>query len=184
MQKPDIPAAIKTIMGPVQGEPLEETVGQLIDSSKNRNQDILRDINTFITSVLRFAGFDFGSKSGDLDFKNRDARLINYFTGVDPQDVLPGDLISFVSSGTQNLGLIESFNPETMTGTMYGSVGLEKNVTSTNFGREDLENEASIMRPLMQFFMGNIAGIDAMDNYDEDSYEEMRMSSYPSPSPY
>lgn len=203
VQKPDISAAIQAVMAPVRGETRfpdpaitgrrsddilgtsNGSPGQINDLLRSSGQDILKDINKFITAVLRLAGFDFGDRSRDLDYRDQDARLVNYFDSVDAGDVQPGDLISFMSSGKQNFGLIESFDPETRTGKMYGSDSSDENIKSIDIRGQDLENEASIMRPLMQFFIGNAAGIDAMEDInDADYYEEMNNSYYPSPSPY
>jgi hypothetical protein len=148
------------------------------------NTDRLKDIFEFITAVLKQAGFDLKKNSAsDLDAIVRDKLvMMDWFNPIGEKAVSPGDLISYTGpEGRETLGLIENYNTETRTGTMYALDGSTGEVSSIGFTETDI-GETGFLRPKMDLFVGNLAELFAGIDEEHDEYRDQQMG--PSPAPY
>lgn len=146
-------------------------------------RDVLKDIVQFIVGALQQAGFDLkkiaDSKGAGI---KQDIILRDCFDHIGERSVGPGDIVSYLNTtGQAAMGLIESYDAEAKTGTMYAIDRSQGEVASLDFTEADVEG-ASFLRPRMDLFTGNLAGLFA--GVDEDDNENQYMGpSYPSPSP-
>ncbi len=147
------------------------------------NRDVLKDIVQFILSALQQAGFDLKKVAGSEDARIKESIIFrDCFDHIGEKAVGPGDLVSYLdATGQATMGLIETYDAEAKIGTMYAMDRSQKEVSSLDFTEADIEG-ASFLRPKMDLFMGNLAGLFA--GMDEDPDENQYMGpSYPSPSP-
>ncbi len=162
-----------------------KAAGSIISTAKTTdNRDCLKDIYEFIVNVLERAGFDLKMDAGsDGNAAIREGKIfMDWFDRIGQKTVSPGDLVSYMDSeDRETIGLIESYDPETTTGKMYAMDDSKGEVSSVEFTEADIEG-ANFLRPKMDFFTGNLAGLFAGtdEDYDEDRYMG---PAYPSPKP-
>jgi hypothetical protein len=182
MMEVNMPVNINDDQGPRILEAARSVIGM---AKTTGNTDCLKDIFEFIVTVLKQAGFDLtrnavpGSDNSDLP---KTSVLMDWFDRIGEKTVSPGDLISYAGpGGRETLGLIESYDMETRTGTMYAMDGPTGGVSSIDFTETDVGG-TGFLRPKMDLFVGNLtelfAGIE--EEYDEDHNQHIG----PSPGPY
>jgi len=169
---------------------IEETgilnpAASIISSAQSMlNTDKFKDIFEFIVNVLKQAGFDLkdDTRSNDHDIINQNV-ILHWFDPIGEKVAGPGDLVSYLDpAGQKEMGLIESYNADDKTGRMYAMDASKGEVSSLDLTEADIEG-ASFLRPKMDLFMGNLAGLFA--GMDEDRDDDQYVGpSYPSPRPY
>lgn len=149
------------------------------------DQDILRNICDFIMQVLKQAGFDL-KKPGGSNYALRtpaDILMMDFFNEVGRTKVNPGDILSYLDEkGQKTVGLIESYDPKSKTGSMYALDESTGEVSLRDLTGADSES-ASFLRADIGLFMGNLAGLMGNPGEDPDDDQYMGPSYYPSPSP-
>lgn len=150
-----------------------------------RYADTLKNIFEFILNVRKQAGFDLKPNAGS---PGRDIMLdktirMDWFAQISEKAVGPGDLVTYLDpAGRKTMGLIESYDAGQKTGKMYATDASRGEVSSIEFADAYLDS-ANFLRPKMDLFMGNLAGLFA--GMDEDHDDEQNMDpSYPSPEPH
>lgn len=168
-QGPGIPEAARSVLG------MANTTG---------NTDRLKDIFEFIMTVLKQAGFDLKGKG--LPDSGAIARekivIMDWFDQIGQSAAGPGDLLSYTGpEKRETLGLIESYDPDTGTGTLYAMDGPTGEVSRIDFTETDIGG-TGFLRPKMDLFVGNLTGLFAgmEEEYDENPDQCVG----PSPSPY
>ena len=172
-------------MNDEQGPGILEAARSVLGMAKpTGNTDCLKDIFEFIVTVLKQAGFDLKRTAlrGFDDIAREKIPLKDWFDRIGEKAVSPGDLISYTDpGGGETLGLIETYDAETRTGTMYAMDGQTGEVSSIDFTETGIEG-TGFLRPKMDLFVGNIAELftGMEEEYDEDRDQKIG----PSPSPY
>ena len=168
-----------------QGPGILKAARSLIDMTKTTgNTDCLKDIFEFIATVLKQAGFDLkrNAAPGFDGIAREKIVLKDWLDGIGEKAVSPGDLISYTDpGGGETLGLIETYDTETRTGTMYAMDGPTGEVSGIDFTETDI-GETGFLRPKMDLFVGNLAELftGMGEEYDEDQNQQIG----PSPGPY
>lgn len=170
-------------MNDEQGPAILKAARSVIGMAKTTgNTDCLRDIFEFIVAVLKQAGFDLQRNPlQDLDDIAREKIvLMDWFDRIRETAVSPGDFISYAGpEGPETLGLVESYDMETGTGTMYAVDGPAGEVSSIDFAESDTGG-TEFLRPKIDLFVGNLAELFAGM---EEEYDENQVMG-PSPAPY
>lgn len=158
----------------------------LIAAAKSAGDtDILKNIFDFVLQVLKQAGFDLETPAGSNNAPgNPDNILMMDFSNeVAQTTVNPGDLISYLDTkGRKTVGLIESYDAESKTGSMYAFNEPTGEVSLRDLTEADSES-ASFLRPDIGLFMGNLAALTGTMDEDPDDDQYIGPSYYPSPSP-